>query len=408
MVSRRKEIASAVSEEIQSRHWSTREIILTLLGGVVAVVVVALAIANRDKITDTSVIANYGLLSMFVLAFLAASPLSITMVPVPYWIVTLVLPGMLEAKYGIMSPVFVGLTSAVGSIAGQFITFMVGYGGGGLSRKLSARFNSGLYVKATDWIKRWGSWTVFFMSVTANPLHLPMTVAVATMKYPPHKYLFFGLLGGSIRSVAVAFIGYFGIVSLLNIGGVGEMFVRVLIVFAGVILLTVVWQLTVWMFEIRDKNRKYRAALAAAKKAGKQLLVIGGPWGVQPLRRIFNKPAHGGGDVCLDVDRRAVEGVTCPVVASGTNIPFADKTFGAVFLSHVLEHMPTIEEARQTLGEMNRVADSVFIVYPSRQSIAAWIIREHHVWVWQKNGNTYLEQRGKKRHGEKIVVEATH
>jgi hypothetical protein len=49
--------------------------------------------------------------------------------------------------------------------------------------------------------------------------------------------------------------------------------------------------------------------------------------------------------------------------------------------------------AEQAITEMNRVADSVFIAYPSRQSIPAWIIRDHHIWVWQKDGKTLFKQR---------------
>jgi len=40
------------------------------------------------------------------------------------------------------------------------------------------------------------------------------------------------------------------------------------------------------------------------------------------------------------------------------------------------------------------VAEAVFIVYPYRQSIAAWVIPEHHLWVWQKGDKMYLKQRG--------------
>jgi hypothetical protein len=49
--------------------------------------------------------------------------------------------------------------------------------------------------------------------------------------------------------------------------------------------------------------------------------------------------------------------------------------------------------AEKALSEMNRVADSVFIAYPYRQSIAAWIIRDHHIWVSQKDGRTLFQQR---------------
>jgi len=148
------------------------------------------------------------------------------------------------------------------------------------------------------------------------------------------------------------------------------------------------------MSEIRDKNRQYRAADNYARERGKPLLVVPGPWGVKSARRWFNKPAHGGGDVCLDIDRRAVYGHPCAVVGDVTNIPFADNTFGAAFASHLLEHMPTIGDAERALDELNRVADAVFIAYPSRQSFAGWLVPEHSLWVWQKDDKIYLKQRG--------------
>ena len=155
-----------------------------------------------------------------------------------------------------------------------------------------------------------------------------------------------------------------------------------------------IWQFIVWMGEIRDKNRQYRAADDYARKMGKPLLVVPGPWGVKSARRWFNKPAHGGGDVCLDIDRRAVYGHPCAVVGDVTNIPFADNTFGAAFASHLLEHMPTLGDAVRALDELNRVAEAVFIAYPSRQSFAGWLVPEHSLWVWQKGDKIYLKQRG--------------
>jgi ubiquinone/menaquinone biosynthesis C-methylase UbiE len=78
---------------------------------------------------------------------------------------------------------------------------------------------------------------------------------------------------------------------------------------------------------------------------------------------------------------------------------------GAVFLSHVLEHLPTTTLAKQALEEMNRVAEGVFIVYPSKQSIAAWIIPEHHLWVWREGTAMHLEQRRIPGNKERIIVE---
>jgi SAM-dependent methyltransferase len=158
-----------------------------------------------------------------------------------------------------------------------------------------------------------------------------------------------------------------------------------------------IWQLVVWMIETRDKNRKYRAACGSARAGGKPLLVVGGPWGRKSARHWFNKPAHGGGDVCLDIERRAIEGHPCAVLASVTHVPFRDGTFGAVFASHLLEHLPTVGDARQALKELHRVAGAVYVVCPSRQSIAAWVIPEHHLWVWQDGERTFLKQRGDSR-----------
>jgi len=155
------------------------------------------------------------------------------------------------------------------------------------------------------------------------------------------------------------------------------------------------WQLIVWLGETMDKNRKYQAASTFAAEQGKPLLVVCGPWGSKPFRRWFRKPAHGFGDVCFDINPRAIEGHPCGVIATVTRIPFADRSFGAAFASHLLEHLPTTDDAKKALDELNRVADAVFIVYPSRQSVAGWVIADHHLWVRQEGNKTYIKQRGK-------------
>jgi len=180
----------------------------------------------------------------------------------------------------------------------------------------------------------------------------------------------------------------------------------VLFIVLGVCLGLGGWQLVVWLSEIRDKNRKYRVASSYALERNKPLLVVGGPWGNKRIRHWLNMPAHGNGDVCLDIDRRAIDGHPCGVIASATRIPFSDNSFGAAFASHLLEHLPTTDDAKQALAELNRIAEAVFIAYPSRQSIAGWVIPDHHIRVWQKGDRTYLKQRGKSGVEEEYIVEA--
>jgi hypothetical protein len=167
-----------------------------------------------------------------------------------------------------------------------------------------------------------------------------------------------------------------------------------LYVVLGILAAVGLWQLAVWMLEIREKNRKFRAATAEARDRRKPLLIVGGPWGGKQYRHWFKKPAHGGGDFCIDIDPRALRGHSGAAVASVTHIPFSDKVFGAAFASHLLEHLPTVGDARRAMAELNRVAEAVYLVCPSRQSIAAWVIPEHHLWVWQEGSRTFLRQRG--------------
>lgn len=165
----------------------------------------------------------------------------------------------------------------------------------------------------------------------------------------------------------------------------------------GVVLGIAFWQMVVWLWEKRDKSRKYEAALACRQQSNKPLLVVGGPWGTRSGRRLLRIPAHGNGDVCLDIDRDAFARIDNGVVGNITHIPFADNSFGAVFVSHVMEHLPNTQAAEQALAELGRVAGAVFIAYPSRQSISAWLMRGHHLWVWQEDGTTYFSQRGNGR-----------
>jgi len=178
-----------------------------------------------------------------------------------------------------------------------------------------------------------------------------------------------------------------------------------LFIVLGICLGVGIWQLAVWLVETQDKNKKYRAAEAYARERGKPLLIAGGPWGTKQVRHWFNMPAHGSGDVCLDVDRNAIGNHPNGVIADVTHIPFSDKSFGAVFASHLLEHLSSPDEAKQALVELNRTAEAVFIAYPFRQSIGGWLMSDHHLWVWQKGNTTYLKQRGKTRAEPRYVLE---
>ena len=61
--------------------------------------------------------------------------------------------------------------------------------------------------------------------------------------------------------------------------------------------------------------------------------------------------------------------------------------------SHVIEHLPTVEDAALAVNELMRVADQVWVAYPNKQSVIAYLIPDHYLWVTEKDGYLFFEQR---------------
>ena len=48
---------------------------------------------------------------------------------------------------------------------------------------------------------------------------LPMTMAIAVLRYPVWKFFLFSLLGNAVKSLFIAFCGYYGLSSVFNLLG---------------------------------------------------------------------------------------------------------------------------------------------------------------------------------------------
>jgi len=207
-------------EQQVRKHWSKKELSVGGLAIVATIALCAAAIYYKNDLISNTYVARFGLLGALIVSFIAGSTFSVTAIPVPYWLVVFTLPGTLAQEYGVLAPVWVGLLAGLGASLGQLITFLIGYGGRGLSEKVTSRFSSDFYNKAIAWAERHGSLAVFLMSLLVNPLHLPMTIAIAALGYPPHKFFFFSFLGTGLKSLIIAFCGYYGLTSLFSWLGV--------------------------------------------------------------------------------------------------------------------------------------------------------------------------------------------
>ena len=196
-----------------------KEVYLGVLAIVATIALCVAAVYYSDDLMSIAFMAGYSLLGVLIISFIAGSTVSVTAIPVPYWLLVFTLPSVLEPQWGLLAPVAVGLTSALGTALGHMPTFMIGYGGGSLSQRFGTIVSNRFYTRAIDWARKHGSWSVFAMSAMINPIHLPMTIAIGALRYPPPKFFLFSLLGNMVKSLVIAFCGYFGLSSLFQFIG---------------------------------------------------------------------------------------------------------------------------------------------------------------------------------------------
>jgi len=208
-----------MSQEVE-RHWPKKVIVLGVLTIVVTVALCVAVIYYKDALMSVVHIEKYGLLGVFIFAFIAGSVVNFVATPFPYWLLVFTMPSILAPTWGALAPLWVGIISALGASLGQLLTFMIGYGSSSLYHRFTVNISNNFYNRAMGWAQRHGSWAVFLMSALVNPLHLPMTIAIAALRYPPLKFLFFSLLGNLVKSLFIAFCGYFGLTSLFQFLGV--------------------------------------------------------------------------------------------------------------------------------------------------------------------------------------------
>ncbi|MBI4286507.1 MAG: VTT domain-containing protein [Chloroflexi bacterium] len=186
-----------------------KETVIGVLALLLSIALVVFALLYRDYLFGIANIASLSLLGIFTISLISASVISVTMIPIPYYLPVFVLSSTLSLEWGLLAPVFVGLTSAGGASLGQVPTFLMGYGGKQISQRLAAMTKKRPYLKALEWVKRRGSVAVFLISAVPNPVHLPLTVALGALQFPPAKWALLTFLGNLTKCLAFAFIGYY-------------------------------------------------------------------------------------------------------------------------------------------------------------------------------------------------------
>lgn len=153
---------------------------------------------------------NYGYLGPFLFGFFAGSSLPM---PLPYLVVTFTFGGVLN-------PALVGTASGLGAGIGGTLVYLFGRGG--------RRFFSNVRLfsvnetpsprvsRFLNWAQKRGSVVVFIMSAMLNPAFAPMAITMGALRFRLLTFFLFCSAGNVVKSLFIAYCGYFGLGALLR------------------------------------------------------------------------------------------------------------------------------------------------------------------------------------------------
>lgn len=149
-------------------------------------------------------VAHWGYAGCFLISMLASG--------------TLVLPGMGSVITftlgGVLNPALVGVIAGLGEATGAVGAYLTGYGGRGLVDI------EPLQGRLSPFIERHGGKAIFVMAAIINPLYYPFAVWMGVLRVHMYKFFLCTLLGRTLKNVIVAYMGYFGIRTVLQWLGV--------------------------------------------------------------------------------------------------------------------------------------------------------------------------------------------
>jgi membrane protein DedA with SNARE-associated domain len=177
-----------------------------IIGGISLVVTVALSLLIIQHRSYIEQIAHWGYLGCFVISVLTNG--------------TFILPGfgivLTFTLGGVLNPAIVGAVAGIGEAIGAIGAYFTGYAGRGLLRDS----NNGLYLRFSNIVERHGSKAIFFVSAVLSPIFYPFAVCLGMLRFGWVRFFFATWAGRTVKSMALAYLGYFGLKAVLHWLGV--------------------------------------------------------------------------------------------------------------------------------------------------------------------------------------------
>ncbi len=179
-----------------------------IIGGISLAVTIALSLLIIQHKSYIEEIAEWGYFGCFFINVLATG--------------TFILPGfglvLTFTLGGVLNPAIVGAVAGIGEAIGATGAYFTGYAGRGL---LGDR-KSGLYLRFTNLVDRHGSKAVFFIACIISPIYYPFAVLLGTLRFGWVRFFLATWAGRTVKSMVLAYLGYFGLGSILQWLGVGS------------------------------------------------------------------------------------------------------------------------------------------------------------------------------------------
>ena len=179
------------------RKTSRREPLLAALSVCGTAILCVLIIRHQTFVDEIS---HWGYLGCFIINILATG--------------TFVLPGMgaviTFTLGGVLHPAVVGVVAGLGEATGAMGAYLTGYGG-------RAILDEGrLHEKFSGIMQKHGTKAMFIMAALINPIYYPFAVWMGVLRVRIAKFFFYTFLGRTLKNTLLAYLGYFGMKTVLQ------------------------------------------------------------------------------------------------------------------------------------------------------------------------------------------------
>ncbi len=189
-------------EEIKPGFW-TKDRAMQIVTLLLVIALFFIIVWQRRNIMEFSrQLSEYGGLKYVGVFIISAAASATIVIPVPGLAMTSAF-GAFSANP--LDPLWFGVASGLGATLGEFTGYMLGYSG-----RMAIPYTK-TYERIVEWMRKWGSWTIFALALIPNPLFDIAGLAAGILKYPAWKFLLVGAAGRLPKHILFSYLGYWGI-----------------------------------------------------------------------------------------------------------------------------------------------------------------------------------------------------